>query len=62
MRISVWSLITQGLQGYISNPKMNPPKGISFTQNKKFAALIERKDSKDIIGIYYAGNEWQMIN
>jgi hypothetical protein len=24
--------------------------------------LLERKESKDIIGIYYAGNEWKIIN
>jgi hypothetical protein len=41
---------------------MLPPKGMVFTENKKFAALAERKDGKDIIGIYYAGNEWKMIN
>jgi len=41
---------------------MLPPKGIVFTENKKFAALAERKDGKDNIGIYYAGNEWKMIN
>lgn len=62
LRVSIWSLITQGLQGYISNPKMLPPKGISYTENKKFAALLERKDAKDVLGIYYAGNDWKMIN
>jgi hypothetical protein len=41
---------------------MLPPKGLAFTENKKFAALAERKDAKDVIGIYYAGNEWKMIN
>lgn len=62
LRVSIWSLITQKLQGYISNPKMLPPKGLGFTENKKFAALAERKDAKDVIGIYYAGNEWKMMN
>lgn len=41
---------------------MLPPKGISFSTNKKFAALAERKDAKDIVGIYYAGNNWQLVN
>ena len=40
---------------------MLPPKGLSFTANKKFAAIAERKDAKDIVGIYYAGNEWKMV-
>ena len=43
-------------------PKYLGPKGISFTENKKFAAILERKDAKDIIGVYYAGNEWKMVN
>jgi len=41
---------------------MLPPKGIDFTENKKFVALAERKDAKDIVGIYYAGNDWKMVN
>jgi len=40
---------------------MLPPKGIAFTENKKFAALAERKEAKDIVGIYYAGNDWKMV-
>jgi len=60
--VSIWSLVSSKLQGFISNPKMLPPKGMVFTENKKFAALAERKDGKDNIGIYYAGNEWKMIN
>lgn len=34
-----------------------------FSENKKFAALAERsKDAKDVIGVYYAGNDWVMMN
>lgn len=62
IRVSVWSLLTQKLSAYISNPKMLPPSGIDFTENKKFAALCERKDCKDVIGIYYAGNDWKIVN
>ena len=61
LRVSIWSLVTSKLSGYISNPKMLPPKGIAFTENKKFAALAERKEAKDIVGIYYAGNDWKMV-
>ena len=39
-----------------------PPKGICFTENSKFAAVLERKEARDMIGIYYAGNEWKMVN
>jgi hypothetical protein len=44
------------LEAYISNPKFYPPLGIVFSDNKKFAALAERKEGKDLIGIYYSGN------
>ena len=62
LRVSVWSLISASLTAYVNSPKMLPPKGIDFSENKKFVALAERKDSKDIVGIYYAGNEWKMVN
>jgi WD40 repeat protein len=62
LRVSIWSLINQGLGAFISNPKMLPPKGIDFSENKKFCAIAERKDAKDIVGIYYAGNDWKMVN
>ena len=39
-----------------------PPKGIGFTENKKFAAVAERKEGRDVVGIYYAGNDWKMVN
>ena len=50
------------MQAYISQPKSLPPKGIAFTDNKKFAAILEKKDAKDMVGVYYAGNEWKMVN
>lgn len=62
LRVSIWSLISSSLSAYISSPKMLPPKGIAFSENKKFAALAERKDGRDAVGIYYAGNEWKMVN
>ena len=61
LRVSIWSLVNSRLAGYISNPKMLPPKGLTFTENNKFAALAERKDAKDVVGIYYAGNDWKMV-
>ena len=62
LRLSVWSLVTLNPAAYIMNPKMLPPKGLAFTGNKKFAAIAERKDAKDVIGIYYAGNDWKMVS
>jgi hypothetical protein len=62
LRVSIWSLITSELTAYISSPKMLPPRGFEFSTNKKFVALAERKEARDVIGIYYAGNDWKMIN
>ena len=62
LRVTIWSLSKQAMQAYITQPKFLPPKGITFTENKKFAAILERKDAKDLIGIYYAGNEWKLVN
>lgn len=61
LRISIWSLQTSNLQAFISSPKMLPPKGISFSSNSRFAAIAERKEARDVIGIYYAGLEWKMV-
>ena len=41
---------------------MVPPKGISFSKNKKFMALAERREAKDWVSIYYTGNDWKLIN
>lgn len=46
----------------IRNPKLIPPKGVSFTKNKKFMALAERRENKDWVSIYYANNEWKLVN
>lgn len=60
--MSIWSLTKQCLSAHISFPKVLPPKGIKFTENSKFAAILERRDGKDMVGIYYAGNDWKMVN
>ena len=35
---------------------------MSFAENGKFMALIEKKEHKDWITIYYAGNDWKTLN
>ncbi|CDW74000.1 wd-repeat protein [Stylonychia lemnae] len=62
LRATVWSLVEQRATAYIRSPKHVPPKGISFSQNKKFMALAERRDAKDWISIYYTGNDWKLVN
>lgn len=46
----------------IRSPKLIPPKGVSFTKNKKFMALAERRESKDWVAIYFTGNDWKLVN
>ena len=41
---------------------MLPPKGIKFTKCKKFAALAEKEGGRDRVGIYYATDEWKLLN
>lgn len=62
LRATIWNLTEKEAKAYIRNPKLLPPKGISFTQNKKFACLSERRDLKDWVSIYYAGQDWKMVN
>lgn len=59
MRLSVYSLIDKSIT-HIKHPKY-PDKGISFTSDGKFMALVERKETKDYIGIYHTG-EWKLVN
>ena len=59
LRLTIWSLIDKS-SSFIRNPKFSGDKGLTFSYNKQFMALVERKDSKDYIGIYSCKN-WQMI-
>jgi hypothetical protein len=64
LRATVWSLIDQQVTAHIRGPKMVPPKGLDFSKNGKFLALLERKDreSKDQISIYYSHGDFKKIN
>ena len=62
LRASVWSMVEQKAIAHIKNPKLLPPKGISFTKNRKFMALAERKEAKDWVSLYYTGQDWKMVN
>lgn len=55
-------MVEQKAVAIIRGPKLVPPCGISFTKNKKFMALAERREGKDWISIYYTGNDWKLIN
>ena len=73
LKLSIYSLADKTVQ-YIKNPKypdrgafcnieLNKSKsiGISFTNDGKFMALTEKKDTKDYIGVYYTG-DWKLVN
>ena len=62
LRATVWSLVEGKATAYIRNPKLVPPKGISITKNKKFIAIIERREAKDWVSIYHTMGEWKMVN
>merc|ERR1719464_408571 len=48
---------------YIESPKLLPPKGIDFSTNGKFMALIQKKsDCKNTITVFYAGHDWKIVN
>lgn len=47
---------------YLNSPKLLPPRGVDFSSNGKFMCILERKDAKDWIAIYYAGNDWKLVN
>ena len=62
MRVTVWNIVDQAATAFIRNPKMLPPKGVSFSQNKKFMALAERREMKDWVSIYYTAYDWKLVN
>ena len=62
LRVTVWSLVSNTAVAFIKNPKLLPPKGSSFSKNKKFMAFAERRDLKDWVSIYYTGNDWKLVN
>lgn len=51
IKLTIWSLIDKSLK-YINYPKY-ARKGLSYTTNGNFMALVERINSKDAIGIYF---------
>ena len=58
IRMTVYSL-SDGSKNVILYPKFSD-QGVAFTSNNYFMALIERREMKDFIGIYYVG-EWKLV-
>ena len=59
VRLSIKSLIDKSTV-YINYPKY-ADKGISFSSTGYFMALIERRDNKDYIGVYFTG-DWSLVS
>ena len=63
LRATVWSIQDMTEVCYIESPKLLPPKGIDFSTNGKFMALIQKKgDCKNAITVFYAGHDWNIVN
>ena len=58
IKLSIRSLVDKSLL-YIIYPKFSK-KGLSFSTKGNFMTLAERRDSKDIIGVYYV-KKWSCI-
>ncbi|RKP37808.1 WD40-repeat-containing domain protein [Dimargaris cristalligena] len=50
VRLSIWSLLS-GEAFYIQYPKYKD-KGISYSSDDRFVAILERQESKDAVGVY----------
>jgi len=59
LRISIWSLINRAVY-YIKYPKFSN-KGIVFSPDGKFLAVLERDQGKDFVGLYHL-ETWQQVN
>lgn len=59
LRLTIWSLVDKSTC-FINSPKHND-KGLCFTSNNYFMALLERKEGKDYIGLYYI-SDWSLVS
>lgn len=62
LKATVWSLVDGQATAHIKAPKFNGQKGVEFSSNGKFMCMLERRDSKDWISIYYAGLDFKLTN
>ena len=60
VKLTIWSLLDKSTY-VISMPKYST-KGLSFTSNGNFMALVIVKYYKYIIGIYFLQNKWNLLN
>eukprot|EP00466_Bigelowiella_natans_P020800 jgi/Bigna1/49573/estExt_Genewise1.C_510121 len=58
LKLTIWSLCEKR-RWVIQNPKYSD-KGIRFSHDAKYLAVLERRNFKDYIGIYYT-QTWEMV-
>ena len=61
---TAWSITEQIPIARFESPKLLPPKGIDFSQNGMFMALLQKigPESRTAVSIYYAGADWKLTN
>ncbi|THH10929.1 hypothetical protein EW145_g995 [Phellinidium pouzarii] len=57
LRVTVWSLVT-GVATHIQFPK-HPDRGYAFRRDGRYFVLAERHRSKDMLGVYDAGDSYK---
>ena len=61
---NVWSLTEQALVARFESPKLLPPKGLDFSEDSKFMALLQKTgpESRTMVSLYYGGANWELTN
>lgn len=61
---TVWSLSEQQPVARFESPKLLPPKGLDFSSNGMFMAMLQKigAEMKTVVSIFYAGNDWKLTN
>ena len=59
LKATIYSLVDQS-ESIIKGAKF-PDKGITFTADGRWMALVERRDSKEYVGIY-STQDWKLVN
>lgn len=59
LRLSIWSFVNKSV-AHIKNPKFSD-KGLAFSSEGKFMALVERHECRDYVGVYFT-HDWQLVS
>ena len=61
---TAWSLTEQHPVARFESPKLLPPKGLDFSSNGLFMAMLQKTgpENKTVVSTYYAGADWKVVN